>query len=125
MNYRSRRYNDHYINEVNSLTDEEVEKLQIVSDAIAKRYDAEANKESQLKWRILFQRTAPEMLPFVVYCLTFGPVAAYSLTQISMVEGYKFYFLLGALIVIMIIPIFILPRLPFKRLFSKKKETNQ
>ena len=122
MNYHSNRNDEQYIGEVNSLTDEQVEKLQIVSEAIAQRYDAEANKESQLKWRILFQRTAPEMLPFVVYCLTFGPVAAYSLTQISMIEGNNFYFLLGALIVIMIIPIFILPQLPFKRLFSKNKE---
>lgn len=122
MNNRSRRYNNQYINEVNSLTDEEIEKLQIVSDAIAKRYDAEASKESQLKWRILFQRAPREMLPFIIYCITFGPVAAYSLSQISMVEGNKFYFLLGALIVIMIIPIFIIPRISFRRWFSRNKE---
>lgn len=113
------KYKDKYIDDATSLSEKEIEKIERVSEAIEKRYDAEARKESQLKMRILFERTAPEMLPFVIYCLTFAPVAAYSLFRIIDLKGTpEFYWGLGGLLAIMIIPIFVLPRLPFKKLFS-------
>lgn len=117
-----KKYDDKYLNDVLNLSTSEIEQVHEVSDAIAKRYEAEAHKESELKWRILFERTAAEMLPFVIYCLTFGPVAAYSYYQISTLIDERFYWALGGLILIMIIPAFILPRLPFQSWFSKKKE---
>lgn len=121
------KYKDKYIDDATSLSEKEIEKIERVSEAIEKRYDAEARKESQLKMRILFQRTAPEMLPFVIYCLTFGPVAAYSLSVVTNLKGTtEFYWGLGGLLIIMILPIFILPRLPFRKLFSKQdSEVNE
>ena len=118
----TRKYKDKYIDDTTSLSEKEIEKIERVSDAIEKRYDAEARKESQLKMRILFQRTAPEMLPFVIYCLTFAPIATYSLFKIIDLKGTpEFYWGLGGLLIIMILPIFALPRLPFKKMFSKQE----
>ena len=118
----TRKYKDKYIDDTTSLSEKEIEKIERVSDAIEKRYDAEARKESQLKMRILFQRTAPEMLPFVIYCLTLAPIATYSLFKIIDLKGTpEFYWGLGGLLIIMILPIFALPRLPFKKMFSKQE----
>jgi len=124
VNTRKQQDED-YLTAVSSMSPQAVEKVQAVSDAIAKRYDAEAAKEAQLKWRILFQRTAPEMLPFVIYCLTFGPVAYLWIAHISNIERTKFYVLVGALILVMILPVVILPRLPFKDWFSKKEGSDK
>ena len=116
----TKKYNDKYIDDTTSLSEKEIEKIERVSEAIEKRFDAEARKESQLKMRILFQRTAPEMLPFVIYCLTFSPIATYSLFKIIDLKGTpEFYWGLGGLLIIMIFPILVLPRLPFKKFFSK------
>ncbi len=115
------KYKDKSIDDIASLSEKEIEKIERVSEAIEKRYDAEARKESQLKMRILFQRTAPEMLPFVIYCLTVAPIATYSLFKIIELKGTpEFYYALGGLLIIMILPLFVLPRLPFKKLFSKQ-----
>ena len=115
------KYKDKYIDDATSLSEKEIEKIERVSEAIEKRYDAESRKESQYKMRILFQRTAPEMLPFVIYCLTFAPIAAYSLFKIIDLKGTpEFYWGLGGLLIIMILPFFVLPRLPFRKMFSKQ-----
>ena len=121
------KYKDEYIDDTTSLSEKEIETIERVSEAIEKRYDAEARKESQLKMRILFQRTAPEMLPFVIYCLTFAPIATYSLFRIIDLKGTpEFYWGFGGLLIIMILPIFVLPRLPFKKMFpSQDSEINE
>lgn len=114
-------YTDKYLKNISLMSDEETEKRTIVSDAIAKRYDSEARKESQLKMRILFERTAPEMLPFVIYCLTFAPIATYSLFKIMDLKGTpEFYWGLFGLLIIMVLPIFLLPKIPFREWFTKK-----
>jgi hypothetical protein len=113
---------DSYIKDIESLSDSQKNKVIEVSEAIAKRFHAEADKESQLKWRILFQRTAPEMLPFIIYCIYVIGIGIYPLVKISDFEGTKFYLLLIALIIIMALPIFVLPKLPFKKWFSGEKE---
>lgn len=120
-NHMAGKYKDKYIDDAASLTEKEIEKIERVSEAIEKRYDAEARRESQLKMRILFQRTAPEMLPFVIYCLTFAPIATYSFFKVIDLKGTpEFYWGLGGLFVIMILPLFVLPRLPFKKMLSKQ-----
>ena len=116
-----KKYKDKYIDDITSLTEKQIEKIERVSEAIENRCDAEAKKESQLKMRILFQRTAPEMLPFVIYCLTFAPIATYSLFKIIDLKGTpEFYWGFGGLLIIMILPLFVLPRLPFKKMLSKQ-----
>jgi len=118
----SMKYRDNFINDVNNLSDTEREEIIDVAEAITRRYDAEANKESQLKWRILFERTAPEMLPFVIYCIYMGSVALYAFVNISKYSGNALFIYLGVLIAVMILPLFVLPRLPFKKWLLKKKE---
>jgi hypothetical protein len=118
-------YRDNFINDVNNLSDDEREEIIDVAEAITKRYDAEANKESQLKWRILFERTAPEMLPFVIYCIYMGSVAIYAFVNINKYSGSALFIYLGVLLAVMILPIFVLPNLPFKKWFSREKKKGE
>jgi len=109
--------------EIITLSESQISKIEGVNEAIAKRENAEGYKESQLKMRILFERTAPETLPFVIYCITFAPIATYSLFKILELKGTpEFYWGLGGLPIIMILPLFVLPKFPFKNWFSRKKE---
>jgi predicted cobalt transporter CbtA len=108
--------------EILSLKESEIEKIERVNEALAKGENAEGYKESQLKMRILFERTAAEMLPFVIYCLTFAPIATYSLFKIMDLKGTpEFYWGLGGLLVIMVLPLFVLPHIPFTKWFTKKE----
>lgn len=108
--------------EISLLKDSQIEKIERVNEALAKSENAEGYKESQLKMRILFERTAVEMLPFVIYCITFAPIATYSLFKIIDLKGTpEFYWGLGGLLVFMILPLFVLPKIPFLKWISKNK----
>lgn len=108
--------------EILSLNENQIQKIERVNEALEKSENAEGYKESQLKMRILFERTAADMLPFVIYCLTFAPIATYSLFKIMDLKGTpEFYWGLGGLLLIMILPLFVLPHIPFLRWISKKK----
>ncbi len=112
--------------EILSLKDYEIEKIERVNEASAKSENAEGYKESQLKMRILFERTAAEMLPFVIYCLTFAPIATYSLFKImDLKETPEFYWALGGLLIIMVLPLFVLPHIPFLKWLSKGNKKNK
>lgn len=119
------KYNDNFINDVDNLSDEGREEIIDVAEAITKRYEAEANKESQLKWRILFERTAPEMLPFIIYCIYMGSVALYAFVNINKYSGNSLFISLGVLLAVMILPLFVLPHLPFKKWLSRKKDKGE
>ena len=84
-----------------------------------KSEQAEANKESQQKLRILFTRAPEETLPFLVYCIW---VAAAGLSSffylISKFEGNTLYILLGVLIILVCSPLLVLPKLHIKKFFS-------
>ena len=99
----------------------EIQKIERVNEATEKMEKAEADKESQLKWRILFERTAPEMLPFVIYCIYMGSVALYAFVNINKYSGTALFIYLGVLLALMVLPLFVLPRLPFKKWLLKKK----
>lgn len=102
-----------------NLTDEQRENIQRFNDSASRLEEAEARKESQQKLRILFERAPEETLPFLVYCIY---VAAAGLTSffylISKFEGNALYILLGILMIILILPIIILPKLHIKKCFS-------
>lgn len=118
-----KKYKKNYSeSEILALTPQEIERIERVNESFEKREQAEANKESQLKMRILFERTAADMLPFVIYCITFAPIATYSLFKIMDLKGtLEFYWGMGGLLIIMILPLLILPRLPFTKWFFKKE----
>ncbi len=52
------KYKDKYIDDMASLSEKEIEKIERVSEAIEKKCDAEARKESQLKMRILSKNSS-------------------------------------------------------------------
>jgi predicted cobalt transporter CbtA len=111
--------------EILKLKESEIQKIERVNEATAKLENAEGYKESQQKMRILFERTAPDMLPFVIYCLTFAPIATYSLYRImELKDTPQFYWGLAGLLIIMILPLFILPKLPFAKWLRKKEYNN-
>jgi len=105
--------------EILSLSESQIQKIERVKGAIEKSEQAEADKESQKKLRILFERAPEETLPFLVYCIW---VAAAGLSSffylINTFEGRVLYVLIGFLLVILILPIIILPKLHIKKFFS-------
>ena len=117
------RIKDDFMRDTLNISKDQREDIIDVAEAIEKRYEAEAAKESQLKWRILFERTAPEMLPFIIYCIYMGSVALYAFVNINKYSDTALYVYLGILLLVMILPILVLPHLPFKKWFSKKNET--
>lgn len=105
--------------EILSLDESQIQKIERVNNAIARSEQAEADKEAQQKLRVLFERAPEETLPFLVYCIY---VAAAGLSSffylITKFEGATLYGLLAVLIIILILPIIILPKLHLRKFFS-------
>lgn len=105
--------------QVLNLSDKQREDVERFNESAARLEEAEAKKESHQKIRILFERAPKETLPFLVYCIY---VAAAGLSSffylISKFDGNVLYILLGVLMIILILPIIILPKLHFKKFFS-------
>jgi len=105
--------------EILKLSEAEVQKIERINNSAARSEQAEANKESQQKLRILFERAPEETLPFLVYCIY---VAAAGLSSffylISKFTGTSLYILLGILILILVLPVIILPKLHIRKFFS-------
>ena len=112
---------DKNIEEISDLSSEDENKIIRIQDSFTRRFEAEERKEAQLKMRILFERTASEMLPFIIYCVYIGASALVGFPFISQYEGWKFYSYVISLVIICILPILILPRLPFIKWFQKKR----
>ena len=94
-----------YVKELSSLSNADIEKIERVCNALQQQFQAEAAKESQQKMRILFQRAAQEWLPFIIYCITFSPVAVASIWNITSLEGWQLIISWIGLIVVMLIPV--------------------
>lgn len=105
--------------DIAKLNEYEIRKIERVNGALMRSEQAEANKESEQKLRILFTRAPEETLPFLVYCIW---VAAAGLTSffylISKFEGNLLYVLLGVLLVLVCSPLLVLPKLNIKKIFS-------
>lgn len=91
------------------LKEEEIRNIERVCFALERSFNAEANKESHLKFRILFERAGKEWLPFIIYCLTFGTVAAASIYFISKLSGWELIVSWAGLIIVMLIPLWCAP----------------
>ncbi len=104
-----------YAKEIGSYSDEQIRKIERVCNALKRRFNAEASKEAHQKFRILFQRAAKEWLPFIIYCLTFAPVAGAAIWKIVSLEGWQFVVAWIFLIILMALPAIFMP------LFRKHK----
>lgn len=111
--------------EIVKLSEEEIQKIERVSQAIKDRLDAEANLESQRKFRILFQRAPKVTLPFIVYVIYMGVLALGVLWLLLQYTDVRLWFGGFLLLVIMIAPLFVLPHEDWKKLlrYIKKKLT--
>lgn len=101
------------IDYITGLTDKEIEKIERVQGAFSRRAESEAAWEGQLKWRVLFERTAVEELPFVIYCIYVPIVAVIAFSKIDLVAGSKLSLgiYLLSIVIIMVIPLLILPKI--------------
>ncbi len=95
--------------EIVKLSEAEIEKIERVSKALRDRFEAEAKLESQRKFRILFERTAEEALPFIIYVIYMGAVALVVLFKLFDLSGESLWIGAFLLLVIVIAPLFILP----------------
>jgi len=104
------------------LTENETSKIERVNKSITERADAETRLESQKKYRILFERTPEEALPFVVYVIYIGSVAGVFLFKLLDYTGEKLYIGGFLLFIVMVAPLFVLPSESWKKLSRYLKE---
>ena len=98
------------------LSEEEILKIKQVNEAIERKEAAIAQKESQKKFRILFERAAQETLPFLVYVIYMGAVGLVVLFKLLDYEGEKLYVGGFLLFILMVAPLFVLPTNTWKEL---------
>lgn len=105
------------------LSEKDFQKIIQVNESIQRKEEAIAQKESQKKLRILFERTASEALPFIIYVIYMGCMGLTVLFRLLDYDGEKFYIGSFLLFVLMVAPIFILPTNNWKKLnlFLKQK----
>lgn len=96
--------------EILALSESQVEKIERVNAALAERENAEAAKESEKKLRVLFERTAREALPFIVYVIYVSAMSLSALFQIASYDGAKLWLLSAILVIAMGLPVLVLPR---------------
>jgi hypothetical protein len=94
--------------EIIELSEREIEKIERVEEAVATRERAIAEKERHQKFRVLFQRTAREQLPFVVYVVYMGALSLFAVNNILTLSGQKIWFGGGIFITALIVPLVVL-----------------
>ncbi len=105
--------------EITALNENQIQKIERVNKAIEDMEIAEAKKESQQKLRTLFERAPPETLPFLVYCIYVAAAGLSSFIYLIInFEGNSLYVLLIFLLIILILPMFLLPKIHIKKFFS-------
>lgn len=121
------------------LSNEEIQKIERVSEVFKKRedakknrLDAEANLESQKKWRTVFERAPKETIPFIIYVVYDIAFALPVLLTILQYTDVRLWVGASLLIVAMVTPLFVLPNVSWKNLFrylknkiTGKKEENE
>lgn len=101
-----------------ALSEKQIEKIERVNGAIERRELAYAQKESQKKLRILFERAAEETLPFIIYVLYMGSMAVVVVFRLLDFDGEKLWIGGFLLLTVMIAPLFVLPSTAFSGLLN-------
>jgi len=104
--------------EIAKLSEEEVQKIERVNQSFKDRYDAEADLESQKKWRTVFERAPKETIPFIIYIVYDVGMAMSVLFLLLQYSDVRLYFGGFILLVITIAPLFVLPHESWKNFFS-------
>ena len=105
--------------EIGNLSEQKLKKIERYNSSFEQRELAEAKKEYNKGLRNVFERAPPETIPFLVYCIYVGASGLLGFIFIvSKFSDIMFYISLAFLFVIMITPIFILPKFHIKKAFS-------
>ena len=114
--------------DIPKLSNEEIQKIERISEAFRKRedakknrLDAEANLESQKKWLTVFERAPKETIPFIIYVVYDIALALTGLFNILQYTDVRLWVGASLIIVAMVAPLFVLPNVSWKNLFSYLK----
>lgn len=114
--------------DIPKLSNEEIQKIERITEAFKKRedarknrLDAEANLESQKKWRTVFERAPKETIPFIIYVVYDIALVLTGLFNILQYTDVRLWVGASLLIVAMVAPLFVLPNVSWKNLFSYLK----
>ena len=114
--------------DIPKLSNEEIQKIERISEAFRKRedakknrLDAEANLESQKKWLRVFERAPKETIPFIIYVVYDIALALAALFTILQYTDVRLWVGASLIIVAMVAPLFVLPNVSWKNLFSYLK----
>ena len=120
--------------DIPKLSNEEIQKIERITEAFKKReeakknrLDAEANLESQKKWRIVFERALKETIPFIIYVVYCIALVLSVLLNIIHYTDVRLWVGASILILALVAPLFVLPNINWKNLFKylKNKITSQ
>ena len=124
--------------DIPKLSNEEIQKIERITEAFKKRedarknrLDAEANLESQKKWRTVFERAPKETIPFIIYVVYDIALVLSVLLNIIQYTDVRLWVGASILILALVAPLFVLPNISWKNLFrylknriAGKKEEN-
>ena len=114
--------------DIPKLSNEEIQKIERITeefkkreDARKNRLDAEANLESQKKWRIVFERALKETIPFIIYVVYDIALVLSVLLNIIQYTDVRLWVGASILILALVAPLFVLPNINWKNLFRYLK----
>jgi len=114
--------------DIPKLSNEEIQKIERITEAFKKReeakknrLDAEANLESQKKWRIVFERALKETIPFIIYVVYDIALVLSVLLNIIQYTDVRLWVGASILILALVAPLFVLPNINWKNLFRYLK----
>ena len=114
--------------DIPKLSNEEIQKIERITEAFKKReeakknrLDAEANLESQKKWRIVFERALKETIPFIIYVVYDIALVLSVLLNIIHYTDVRLWVGASILILALVAPLFVLPNINWKNLFRYLK----
>ena len=124
--------------DIPKLSNEEIQKIERITEAFKKRedarknrLDAEANLESQKKWLTVFERAPKETIPFIIYVVYDIALVLSVLLNIIQYTDVRLWVGAFILILALVAPLFVLPNISWKNLFryiknriTGKKEEN-
>lgn len=114
--------------DIPKLSNEEIQKIERITEAFKKReeakrnrLDAEANLESQKKWRIVFERALKETVPFIIYVVYCIALVLSVLLIFIHYTDVRLWVGAFILILALVAPLFVLPNIGWKNLFRYLK----
>lgn len=99
------------------LTEKERQQLLEYVNAVRDIEQAQVDLEQAKGWRAVFERSPPETIPFIIYCIYVSAYAIGAIVAVS--QTIEFYLLFGA----MILPLFALPKSSFRGTYTWLRET--